>query len=445
MNTFSKIGFVLSVAGGAIGLGNAWKFPTLVGENGGFFFVLLYLFFAIFVGLALFLAELAMGRLSGSDLANAYESLAVKNGKKWRFAGLSMLTGIFVLSFYLVVMAWALRYMWVSLFYLPSSLYEAKIDFQNLISTDLYSSFLFFIISFLLTIFIVSKGIIKGIERLNLILMPTLFIMLLFLLFYCFSFEKGFSQAFSYLFYPKLENLSFSSALNALGLALFTLCLGIGCIVTYSASLNSKTNFITSSLVVVFLNVLISLLMGLIVFTFIFEFDVKVDEQGSSLVFISLMSLFYNLGYLGNFLAFYFFLALFLAGISSAVSMIEPLTFYLINEYKFSRKKALFFLSFLVFALSCACILSINKDFSSFFSFFSYDFFTILDKFSSNILLPLGSLLVAIFVGFFVDVKKIYKLFSKFMSKKVFKIWLFCLRFVAVFAILITMIYQIFV
>lgn len=442
---FSKIGFILAVAGGAVGLGNAWKFPTLSAENGGFVFVLLYLFFTLSIGFSIFLAEVAMGRLSKSDLANAYFTLAKNHAQKWRYGGIFMLGGIFVLSFYLVIMGWVLKYTLTSLYYLPKNLAQAGADFSTLISNDLSTSILFFALSFFLTLLVVSKGLIKGIERLNVVIMPSLFVMLIFMLLYCMSFQNGFKEAFIYLFYPDFSNFTLSSIAEALGLAFFTLCLGIGCIVTYSAALNKKTNFIKSSVSIVLINLLISFIMGLIVFTFIFEFGADPHTQGAGIVFVSLMSLFNELGVLGYILAFCFFLALFFAGITSAVSMIEPLTFYMVNNYKISRVKALFFIGFIVFLPGVCCILSLNSNFASFFNFFGKDFFTLLDKLTSNVLLPLGAIVSSIFVGFFVDQKRIYKVFSKFINRSFFMIWLFFIRFISPIAIICVMCYQIFV
>ncbi|MCH3852395.1 sodium-dependent transporter, partial [Campylobacter jejuni] len=132
----------------------------------------------------------------------------------------------------------------------------------------------------------------------------------IFMLLYCMSFQNGFKQAFSYLFYPDFSNFKLSSIAEALGLAFFTLCLGIGCIVTYSAALSKKINFIKSSIFIVLINLLISFIMGLIVFTFIFEFEANPNIKGPGIVFVSLMSLFNELGILGYVLAFCFFLAL---------------------------------------------------------------------------------------------------------------------------------------
>ncbi|GAA8605695.1 hypothetical protein oki169_19730 [Helicobacter pylori] len=196
---------------------------------------------------------------------------------------------------------------------------------------------------------------------------------------------------------------------------------------------------------IVLINLLISFIMGLIVFTFIFEFGADPHTQGAGIVFVSLMSLFNQLGALGYIFAFCFFLALFFAGITSAVSMIEPLTFYMINNYQISRAKALFFIGLFVFVFGICCILSLNLNFFSMFSFFGKDFFTLLDKLTSNFLLPLGAIACSIFVGFFMNKKQIYKIFSKFISRKIFLIWLFFIRFISPIAIILVMCYQIFV
>lgn len=439
---FTKIGFVLSVAGGAVGLGNAWKFPTLTAQNGGFAFVLLYLFFTLSIGLCVFLAELALGRLARADLATAFEKMALRGKKFWVKCGVFMLGGIFVLSFYLMIMAWVLKYMVFSLFTLPSDIQSAANAFNTFVSSELTLNVIFYLIAFFLTLFVVSKGLIAGIERLNVIIMPTLFIMLLLMLTFCLRFD-GFSQAFAYLFKPNFANFSVDSVLSALGLAFFTLCVGIGCIATYAASIDERTNFISSALFIVFINILIALMMGLIVFTFIFEFAQVPKEQGAGLVFVSLMGLFSNFGALGHFLAFYFFLALFFAGITSAVSMIEPLVFYFTKRRGFERTRALRYIGVLVLLLGLACVLSLNSSTSAYFSLGGKDFFTLLDFFASNVVLPLGVLCICVFVGFFAPKDAFLGLLGRFMSEKACKIWLFSLRYLCPILIIFVGVYQI--
>lgn len=436
---FSKIGFILSVVGGAVGLGNAWKFPTLVGMNGGFAFVLLYLLITITIGFAIFLAEIYMGKSSKKDPVNAYKTLAPNNKEKWKFAGFTMVSGILVLSFYLVILGWVIRYIFISLFALPKDIDSARAMFEGFVGSDLFGSIFFFFIAFILTILVVSRGVKSGIEKLNVYAMPTLFILLVLMLLYSVSFD-GFKEAFKFLFYADFSKLSVDSLLTALGLSFFTLCLGVGCILTYAASLGDNINPVTSSFYIVLINIAIGLMMGLIVFTFVFEYHGDPTQQGVGLVFFSLITLFAKLGIVGNILSFLFFLSLFFAGITSAISMIEPFTFYLINEYKFSRKKALILIGIVVYLLGTICILSSLSLTSGYFTFFNKSFFDLLDYLASNIIMPLGGFFAAIFVGFILKRETLETFFSHCMSKKVFEIWYFFVRFIAPIAVVVIMI-----
>ncbi|ASM35696.1 sodium- and chloride-dependent transporter [Campylobacter sputorum subsp. bubulus] len=440
---FTRLGFILSVAGGAVGLGNAWKFPTLVGQNGGFAFVLLYLVLTLSIGFSIFLAEMAMGRLSGKDPVNSYKNLAPSHLKNWKYAGFTMLGGIFVLSFYLVIMGWVIRYIFISFSALPQDIETSGKLFGNFITNDLNGNLFFYFLAFFSTLAVVSKGIKSGIEKLNVYVMPTLFILLLAMLIYSFSME-GFSKAFVFLFKPDFSKITFDVVLTALGLAFFTLCVGIGCITTYAASLEDDTNLVKSSISIVFINILIGLMMGLIVFTFVFEFNADPSTQGAGLVFVSLMTLFAKIGIIGNVLAVTFFVSLYFAGITSAVSMIEPFVFYLINEYKISRLKALSFCGVLIIFLSTLCILSMHSSFGAKFTFFDKSFFDILDFVSSNLMLPLGAFLTAIFVGYIMDKNKIYNLYKKDMSGFWFKIWYNFLRYIAPVCVVVIVVKQIF-
>lgn len=452
---FSKIGFVLAVAGSAVGLGNAWKFPTMVGQNGGIGFILLYLILTLIVGLVIFLAELSIGKLSEKDPVNAYKLLAPKHKTSWSIAGFTMIGAILIVSFYSVVIGWIVKYTLLSFSDLPNNIQDSKALFANFMSNDFTSQFFCFLFVFFLMFFIVSKGIKNGIERLNVWLMPILFILLFFMLIYSMSFD-GFKAAYHFLIFPKLsliEELGFleaifgkideNSILSALGLAFFSLSLGVGTIITYSASLPDKTNFIQASLIIIFINVLIGIMMGFVVFTYIFEFNAEVS-QGPGLIFVSLTTLFSNLGIVGNMLALAFFVSLFFAGITSAVSMIEPFTLYLVNTFKYSRKKALFLISIVVFILGNLCILSSMNFSAQSLTFFGKNFFDLLDYISSNIIMPIGGFCAAIFVGYIINKDGVKILFSPYMNNFFFCLWYFFLRYVSPLAIIIIVINQIY-
>ena len=336
---FSKIGFVLSIIGAAIGLGNAWKFPYMVGSNGGSAFILIYLFFAFAVGLSIFFAEMAMGKISRLDTVGAFKSLATKGANSWKFAGVIMVTGLFIASFYTLIIGWVLKYVILSFGELPKDMASSETLFVNFTSNGINEQILYFSIAFFAYFFILTKGVKSGIERINVYLIPALFILLLLMLGYSFGME-GFDKAAKFLLVPDFSKIDQAAVLNALGLAFFTMCVGIGCILTYSSSLSDDTNLFTSSLYVVFANIIISVIIGLIVFTFTFEFGSE-PSKGARLAFISLPTLFAKLGVVGQILAVAFFAALIFAGITSAISIVEPFAFFLIREYGMSRRKAL--------------------------------------------------------------------------------------------------------
>lgn len=437
-NKFSKIGFILSIVGAAIGLGNAWKFPYLVGSNGGSAFMLLYLVFAIIVGLSIFFAEMAMGKISNSDPVNAFRSLARSNGRLWGFAGIIMITGVFVVSFYTLIIGWVIKYAFVSLFELPTDLDSSAKMFGVFISSEIWTQILCFSVAFFAYFFILSRGVKAGIERINLILMPILFLLLIAMLFYSSS-MSGFSKALEFLLVPDFSKITSDTVLVALGLAFFTMCVGIGCIMTYSSSIGNDTNLFTSSLYVVLLNIIVSIVIGLIVFTFTFEFNQE-PTQGVGLAFISLPTLFAKLGVVGNVLSFMFFISLIFAGLTSAISMVEPLIYFLINEFKISRLKAIVAVGSVVYVLGILCALSNIDGLKDSLTFFGKGFFDILDYLSSNIMLPLGGIVIAIFVGFFMQKSLLQRLFMPYMGSFIFELWYFALRFITPVLVLYVMI-----
>ena len=442
---FSKIGFVLAMAGSAVGLGNAWKFPTMVGTNGGSVFILLYLILTFLIAFMVFLGELSVGKITQKDAVNAFSDLAKSNKKAWGFAGFFMIGAILIVCFYSVVIGWILKYIYLSFFSLPKNTQEAGALFGNLISSDLISQIICFSIVFIMVFWVVSKGIKSGIEKMNVWMMPALFILLILMLLYSFTFD-GFSKAFEFLFRPDFSVLITENKLNiplildALGLSFFSLSMGVCVVLTYAASLPENTNVIRSTLSIIFINILVGIMMGLIVFTFVFEYGANASEQGPGLIFVSLMSLFSNLGIVGNILAVAFFIALLFAGLTSAVSMIEPFAFYLINKFGISRKLALVYIGIFVYIMGVFCILGFNKDYSSYFTFFNKSLFDILDYLTSNILMPLSAIVTCIFVGFFVDINKLKNLFVPYMSEVGFNIWFVFIRFICPIVIAIIMI-----
>ena len=262
------------------------------------------------------------------------------------------------------------------------------------------------------------------------------------MLFYALSMGDGFVKAAKFLFVPNFSAITPDVVLQALGLAFFSLSMGVGVIPTYAANLPEKTNLIKSTLSIIFINILIGIMMGLVVFTFIFAYGADSTASGPGLIFISLVTLFAKLGIVGNVMAVAFFVSLLFAGITSAVSMIEPFAYYLVRKFEISRKMALLYIGAFVYILGIFCILSYYSDTSSAFSVCGKPFFDALDFLTSNIMMPIGAIVFSFFVGYKLKKESLYLLFGDFMGRAFFEIWYFFLRYVVPVAICAIMIYQ---
>ena len=440
---FSKIGFVLAMAGSAVGLGNAWKFPTMVGNNGGSAFIILYLLLTFAIAFVAFLAELSIGKLGESDVVSSIYKLAPKHKKIWSLSGFFMIGAILIASFYMVVIGWILKYIYLGFSPLLADTKEAAAQFNTLLSNDLSSAIVCFSLVFLMVFFAVSKGVKSGIEKLNIWMMPGLFILLICILFYAISMGDGFVKAAKFLFVPNFSAITPDVVLQALGLAFFSLSMGVGVIPTYAANLPEQTNLIKSTLSIIFINILIGIMMGLVVFTFIFAYGADSTASGPGLIFISLVTLFAKLGIVGNIMAIAFFVSLLFAGVTSAVSMIEPFAYYLVRKFEISRKMALVFIGIFVYILGLFCIFSYYAQTANIFSIFGKPVFDALDFLTSNIMMPIGAIIFSFFVGYKLKKESLYLLFGEFMGKVFFEIWYFTLRYIVPIAICAIMIYQI--
>ena len=429
---FSKLGYILAMAGSAIGLGNAWKFPTMTGNHGGFAFIFLYFVLTILIACVAFLAEAVIGRLSGKDTPKALIELAPKGQRFWGLGGFFMITALLIASFYLVVIGWILYYACLSIGGLPASTDEAGNLFDSLIKNNITSVLSCYFAVLFITFYTVSRGIKEGIEKLNFILMPSLFILLIVILIYSFTFNSsGFSGAVSFIFTPDFSKiLDPELILAAMGLALFSLSLGVGTVSTYGASLGEDTNLFKSLLYIVGLNICMGILMGLVVFSFVQVAPGASANDGPGLIFVSLASLFGELGVVGSALGFMFFISLLFAGITSAVSMIEPAVRYFEDEKGISRIKSSAILGVLVFGLGVLCVLSFYEPTKESFAIFGKSIFDILDYATSNVLMPLGVLFFSIFAGWIMPKERFYTLFLNYAPKFAVDIWYFILRFI---------------
>jgi len=435
LNKFSRIGFILAAAGSAVGLGNIWKFPYVTGEYGGGAFVLVYLLAILFIGLTVFLAEAVIGQNAQSDVATSFVKTSKTKNESWKFAGFMIFSGLIILSFYSVVLGWILDYVITSFTALPTEASAAGAAFEKLISDDIGNLLVYHTLIAGSVVFIVLKGIKNGIEKINLILMPLLGLILAGLLIYALTLDS-FSQAVSFMFSPDFSKINGDALLAALGQAFFTLSLGVGTIMTYSASLPKEANFVKSSFMVAVVDTAIALIAGLIIFSFLFEAGAP-SAAGPGLVFISLPVIFSGWGLLGQVIAISFFVALVFAGITSAVSMIEPSLKFFIERFKMTRKQATILCGFTFYILGIVALLSMSKAYGAELTFFGKNAFDWMDFMTSSVMMPLAALLTCIFLGYFVDKELLREKFTTHTSEAVFNLWFTLIRYIVPIAIIV--------
>jgi len=435
---FSQIGFILAAAGSAVGLGNIWKFPYVTGEYGGGAFVLIYLITVIAIGFSIMIAEMLIGYLGRLDGVSSFEKLAPRFKKVWKLAGFMGFTGLLILTFYSVIIGWIFNYIVVAVTSLPSSVEEAEHVFTQLIHSDIQTQIIYHTLSFLVITMIVVRGIKGGIEKMNYILMPVLVLILGSMFLYSMTLD-GFSQAVDFMFVPDWSKVSSEAFVAAVGHAFFTLSLGMGAIMTYSASLPKDTNLTKTSLIVVGLDTGIAIIAGLMLFTFLFEYGAE-PSKGPGLVFISLPAVFYEMGSLGNFLAVLFFVSLAFAGLTSAVSLLEPMVQYLIDRFKLSRLVASFSAGGFFYVIGIVALLSNSNEFSEALTFGNMNVFDWIDFVTASILLPLGGLAMAMFVGFVLPRSQVRAALKTSMNDTGFALWYMSLRYIAPPSLIVVMI-----
>ncbi len=391
----SKIGFILAAAGSAIGLGNIWKFPYIAGENGGAAFIFVYLICIALIGLPVLMGEILLGRTSQKNPVGAFRALT--KSKFWPLVGfLGVIAGFTILSFYSVVAGWATGYITEAImnnFSLYNETASSGEHFNSLVSNPYWIigyDILFMAVSML----IVYAGINKGIERGSKILMPMLFVLLLISMVRGLTLD-GAQEGINFLLKPDWSQVTGNSVLIALGHAFFTLSLGMGAMMTYGSYMSEKDNIPNAALQIVFLDTLIALMAGVAIFTSVFATGLD-PAGGPGLIFQTLPVVFSKMpgGYI---FAIFFFLLLTIAALTSAISLLEVVVSYFVDEKGYARHKAVLLFGTLAFAVSVPSALSFN--YIADFKIAGLTFFDLMDFLASNIFLPLGGLLMSIFIA----------------------------------------------
>ncbi|MFA9374391.1 sodium-dependent transporter [Poseidonibacter sp.] len=433
---FSRFGFILAAVGSAVGLGNIWKFPYVTGEYGGGAFVLVYLITALFIGVFVLIAELLIGKLGQSDAVSMFESLATKKKNLWKYAGFIVIVPLIILSYYSVVIGWIFHYIALSIQGLPATVEQSKDIFMTLLTTDVQTQLMYHTVVFVLVTSIILKGIKDGIEKINKILMPLLAFILSILFIYSVTIDGSFSKAVSFMFEADFSKLSSEAVIVAIGQAFYTLSLGMGIIITYAASLPKESNIVKSSFLISIIDTTVAIVAGLIIFTLLFDKGAE-STKGAGLVFISLPSVFYEFGSIGSTLALLFFVAIAFAGITSAISMLEPMVSYFVNRWNYTRVKAAMICSIFFYILGIAALLSNISDYSPMLMVGDKGLFDWLDFVASTILVPIGGILAVVFVGHFMDKDVIKGELIPLMGTFFTNVWFFMVRFVIPIALVI--------
>jgi len=434
----SKIGFILAASGSAIGLGNIWRFPYIVGKNGGAAFVLIYLIIVVLIGLPYMLGELAIGRAAQRNPVGAIEAIRPKSA--WKGVGyLGVITGLGILSFYSVIAGWTVGYIFKMLGGNPG-------DFAGFISNPLpvLSLMTFFI---LITAAIVYGGVSGGIERWSKILMPLLFVLMLGLIVYA-NTLPGSGEGLKFYLMPDISKIDGSVVLAALGQAFFSLSLGMGLMITYGSYVTKSDDLFSSAGYIVFFDSLIALMAGLIIFPALFA-NHQSPEVGAKLVFVVLPQLFAKMPG-GSVWGALFFLLLSVAALTSTISLLEVPVAFMVDEKKIPRKKVVWAVALVTFALGVPSALSQGSNpFLTNFGLIPQrlsdpDFLSQMSFVFGDFSLALGALLLSIFIGWVwgaknaaEEIKQGSKTFGAFFS-----VWVFMMRYfipVIIFIILLNL------
>ena len=400
----SRLGFILAAAGSAVGIGNIWKYPHMAGSNGGAAFTLVYLLCILIVGMTIVIAEFAIGRKTQLSPVGAFEKLAP--GSYWRWVGfLGVASAFVILAFYGVVGGWIMKYIFIALSGGFESLNNNPDAAKDLFVTFTESTWtpIFFQIAFMsICMFVIINGVKDGIENWSKVMMPII-VGLLFVLAIRGLTLPGGDEGLKFLFLPRFEELTASAIVSALGHAFFTLSLGMGTMITYGSYLDKEQNLLKSALWVLALDTFIAILAGIAIFTTVFA--LKADPAGGAgLIFFILPSVFPQLAY-GSIWGFLFFGLLFMAALTSAISILEVVTAYFIDQKGWSRKKATIQFGLVITLVGVLCSLSLGGGVNitsslgpGFAKIFGSTFFDFLDNLSSKYMLPIGGMFTALFI-----------------------------------------------
>ena len=433
----SRMAFILAVTGSAVGLGNIWKFPYIAGQNGGGAFVLVYLICVIVIGMPVMMSEILIGRRGRRNPVATMELLGKEEGSsgRWRWVGgMGVIAGILILSYYSVIAGWTLAYVVKSAtgVFVGATAAAVGAEFGGFVGnwkmlTLCHTLFM------ALAIFVVARGVERGLEQAVRFMVPALLVLMFVLLGY--SINSGFfGQGVEFMFTPDFDKLTWGSVLAALGQAFFTLSIGMGAIMAYGAYLPEETSITGASAAVVTADTAIAILAGLAIFPLVFANGLD-PADGPGLVFQTLPLAFGQMAG-GMFFSTIFFVLLSFAAWTSAIGLMEPAVAWLVEHYNRSRAQATVMIGGLIWIIGMGSVLSFNV--LADVTFLAGSIFDNVDYLTSNIMLPLGGLLITIFAGWVMCRNSTSDELGS--SGTLYKAWRVLARFIAPIGILFVLI-----
>lgn len=411
----SKIGLIAATVGSAVGLGNVWRFPAEAQTNGGAAFLLIYIGCVFLLGIPVMLSEFSLGRAGGSDAVGSLKKLSPN--KKWWIAGaLAIITSYLILSFYMVVAGWTFEYMWQSItgyLYEDMQFSEKMSEFITEDKSPLVNTYAMILLNLAILVF----GVKKGIERLSNILMPMLFVLLAIFCCVSLSLPKA-GEGLEFFLNPDFSKITPSVFVNALGQAFFSLSLGMGILITYASYYPKETRLTHTAITVSLLDTFVAIIMGIIIFPAITSFGLERHAlNGPTLVFVTLPEVFAQMP-LTQLWSILFFLFLTVAALTSTISIAEVSIAFMQSRCRMSRIAACLTVLLPLFLFSTVC--SLSQGSLSHVTIAGLNIFDFLDNLTSNIMLPVCSILLCIYLGWFTDSRLLYNELTNYGSMKAY-------------------------
>ncbi len=401
----TRLGFILAAAGSAVGLGNIWRFPYVAGVNGGAAFIIIYLITIILIGYPMMITEMSLGKKTQKNPVGAFKAMA-PNSPWWLVGALGVFTGFVILSYYSVVAGWSLAYIFRAI-----AGFTPDIDYANLFYTtigvdigdgpNIITPIIWHLVFMGLTVGIIASGVVKGIQRWVKILMPVLLVLLLILVVRAVTLP-GAGAGLEFYLSPDFSEVTGRTFLDAIAQSFFTLSLGMGAILTYGSYLSKDTTIGDNGGWVVGLDTGIAIIAGFAIFPAVFALGFE-PGAGPGLTFITLPAVFAELP-AGSFFGFLFFVLLSVAALTSAISLLEVVTAWLVDEKGWARSRAAILMGIIIFLVGIPTSLGYNV--LSGVTFLGMDLLDTYDWFANALFLPIGGLLTAIFVGYVWQAKK---------------------------------------